>query len=68
MVQDVNQIDDLLDPRQISEYLKVSYKTTLKLIRSGKIPITETGCRGYRIHKYDLCKYLGYYDDEKKAV
>lgn len=67
-MQDINQMGDLLTPKQISEYMQLSYKTTLKLIRSGKIPVTETGFRGYRIHKYDLCKYLGYYNDDRNEV
>lgn len=63
-MQDINQMSDLLTPKQIAEYLQLSYKTTLKLIQRGKIPITETGCRGYRIHKADLCQYLGYYNGD----
>jgi excisionase family DNA binding protein len=61
-VQDINQMPDLLTSKQVSDYLQLSYKTILKLIRRGKITITETGCRGYRIHKVDLCQYLGYYN------
>lgn len=67
-MQDINQMSDLLTPKQIAEYLQLSYKSTLKLIRSGKIPVTETGFRGYRIHKFDLCKYLRYYDYDTNVV
>jgi len=59
-VQDLNNLDDLLTAKEVSAYIKRSYKTVLKLIKQGKIPITDDGARGYRISKYDLFEYLGY--------
>lgn len=59
-MQDLNNLDDLLSVIEVSAYIKRSYKTTLKLIKQGKIPVTDDGARGYRISKYDLFQYLGY--------
>ncbi len=59
-MQDLNNLDDLLSVKEVSAYIKRSYKTTLKLIKQGKIPVTDDGARGYRISKYDLFQYLGY--------
>lgn len=59
-MQDLNNLDDLLKVKEVSAYIKRSYKTTLKLIKQGKIPVTDDGARGYRISKYDLFEYLGY--------
>ena len=59
-MQDLNNLDDLLTVKEVSAYIKRSYKTTLKLIKQGKIPVTDDGARGYRISKYDLFSYLGY--------
>lgn len=59
-MQDFNQLDDLLTVHDIAKYIRRSYKTTLKLIKEGKITVTDDGARGYRIHKNDLANYLGY--------
>jgi len=59
-MQDLNQLDDLLTVHEVAAYIKRSYKTTLKLIKQGKIPVTNDGARGYRVSKYDLFQYLGY--------
>lgn len=59
-MQDLNKLDDLLTVKETSAYIKRSYKTTLKLIKEGKIPVTNDGARGYRISKFDLFEYLGY--------
>ena len=59
-MQDLNNLDDLLSVKEVSAYIKRSNKTTLKLIKQGKIPVTDDGARGYRISKYDLFEYLGY--------
>lgn len=58
-MQDFNQLDDILTVKEVSAYIKRSYKTTLKLIKEGKLPVTNDGARGYRISKYDLIEYLG---------
>jgi len=58
-MQDLNQLDDLLTVNEVAAYIKRSYKTTLKLIKQGIIPVTNDGARGYRICKYDLFQYLG---------
>lgn len=63
-MQDLNQLDDLLTVKEVAQYLKRSYKTTLKLIKKGKITTTDDGARGYRISKYDLFSYLGYTFEE----
>ena len=59
-MQDLYKLDDLLTVRETAAYIKRSYKTTLKLIKQGKIQVTDDGARGYRISKYDLFEYLGY--------
>ncbi len=59
-MQDLNQLDDLLTVQEVASYIKRSYKTTLKLIKLGKLPVTDDGARGYRISKYELFRYLGY--------
>lgn len=63
-MQDLNQLDDLLTVHEVSAYIKRSYKTTLKLIREGKIVVINDGARGYRISKFDLFTYLGYTFEE----
>lgn len=59
-MQDLNQLDDILTVKQVAKYIQRSYKTTLKLIKEGKIAVTNDGARGYRISKFDLFDYLGY--------
>lgn len=63
-MQDLNCLDDLLTVREVAQYIKRSYKTTLKLIKDGKLPVIKDNMRGYRISKYDLFEYLGYTFEE----
>lgn len=65
IMEDMNQLDDLLTVKETAAYIKRSYKTTLKLIKNGKIPVINDGARGYRISKYDLFNYLGYIFSEE---
>jgi excisionase family DNA binding protein len=65
-MHDLNQLDDLLTVQEVAGYLKRSYKTTLKIIKLGKLKVTNDGCRGYRVSKFDLFNYLGYATEEKK--
>jgi excisionase family DNA binding protein len=63
---DTNQLDDILTVHEVAVYIKRSYKTTLKLIKDGKIKVINDGSRGYRISKVALFKYLGYIVEEEK--
>lgn len=65
-MQDLNQLDDMLTVYEVADYLKRSYKTTLKLIKQGKLKCINDGFRGYRISKFDLFNYLGYTFEESK--
>jgi excisionase family DNA binding protein len=68
-MHNTNQLDDILTVHDVAAYIKRSYKTTLKLIKDGKIKVINDGARGYRISKVALFKYLGYiFEEEKQEV
>jgi excisionase family DNA binding protein len=65
-MQDANQLGDILTAHEVADYIRFSYKTTLKLIKEGKIKAINDGARGYRISKIALFRYLGYIVEEEK--
>ncbi|SHJ36199.1 excisionase family DNA-binding protein [Parasporobacterium paucivorans] len=65
-MENLRILDDLLTVHEVATYIKRSYKTTLKLIKQGKIRVVNDGARGYRISKIDLYKYLGFIGEDEK--
>jgi excisionase family DNA binding protein len=65
-MQNIIQADKVYTVKEIALLIRRSYKTTLKLIKEGKIQVINDGARGYRISKGALFKYLGYIVEEER--
>jgi excisionase family DNA binding protein len=54
------ELPELISPKLLAEYLGLSYKTVLRIIREKRIVSCNVGSRKYVVHKYDLAVYLGF--------
>lgn len=50
-------VDEMLTPKQLAQFLKLSEKTVYKLLSSGEVPYNRLQHK-YRIRKADLIEWL----------